>query len=126
MFLNTNALVSKESILLFLFLFILESKYGVYGEFGATSNALLFSLRNKEGLKPFQSMVKEPSKAIYNYRFWGPTFGKYDLLINRVNGRSSTNLGECYSVPSEVRDNETVLAGTQEFEPDEVEVFYLV
>lgn len=71
-------------------------------------------------------MVKKPSKAIYNYRSWGPTFGEYDLLSNRVDGTSSTSFGECYSVPPEVQDGKTVLAGTQAFEPDEVEVFYLV
>ena len=93
-------------------------------KFGATSNAFLFSLRNKD-LKPFKSMVKEPAKAIYNYRFWGPTFGKDDLRIDRISSSSITNFGQYYSVPTEVRDKDTVLAGAHKFEPDEVEVFYL-
>ena len=75
-------------------------------------------------------MVKEPLKAIYNDRSWGPTFGKYDLRINRggtgQHRGSFTDLGKYYPVPSEVRDSKTVLAGAQVFVPDEVEVFYLV
>ena len=99
------------------------------GGFGYTSNAFLFSLRNKEGLLPFKSMVIKPQYAIdrdYNY---GPTFGYgLDLYIaNNANSNSDshTTFGHSYSVPSGVRDKNTILAGTFAFTPDEVEVFYL-
>ena len=70
-------------------------------------------------------MVKEPSKAIYNHIYMGPKFGEKDIRIDRPGFRSTTQLNSSYSVPSNVQDSQTVLAGTHKFEPDEVEVFYL-
>ena len=99
--------------------------------YGSTSNAFIFSLINKEGLAPFKSMVNVPSYAIYRGSGFGPTFGGgYDIYIsNNANSNtySYTNFGEYneYSVPSAVQDECTILAGTRNFTPDEVEVFYL-
>jgi len=97
--------------------------------YGSTSNAFIFSLRNKEGLGPFKSMVKIPSHAIRKYSSYGPTFGGgHDIYIaNNANSNthSYTNFGHSYSVPSGVQDRQTILAGTYKFTPDEVEVFYL-
>jgi len=97
--------------------------------YGSTSNAFIFSLRNKEGLEPFKSMVTSPSYAIYKYSSYGPTFGNgLDIYIAN-NANSNTNsytyFGYSYSVPSGVQDRKTLLAGTYHFTPDEVEVFYL-
>ena len=96
---------------------------------GYSSNAFIFSLRNKEGLGPFKSMVTSPSKAIYKYSRYGPTFGNVDIHIaNNAKSSSSShtyNFGRSYSVPSGVKDKRTILAGTRHFTPDEVEVFYL-
>ena len=70
-------------------------------------------------------MVERPSYAIYSYPGAGRRFGD-DIVINyNIGGRSYTNFGFSYSVPSGVIDPETILAGDQYFTPDEVEVFYL-
>ena len=99
------------------------------GDYISTSNAFIFSLRNKEGLAPFKSMVTIPSYAVYRNSVYGPTFGGgRDLYIaNNVNSntKSYTNFGVSFSVPSEVQDKYTILAGTYKFTPDEVEVLYL-
>jgi len=76
-------------------------------------------------------MVTNPSRAIYKRSGYGPTFGNgWDIYIAN-NANSNTNsysdFGESntYSVPSGVQDQYTILAGTRNFTPDEVEVFYL-
>jgi len=102
-----------------------------YGRYASTSNAFIFSLRNKEGLGPFKSMVTNPSNAIYRHASYGPTFGGgHDIYIaNNANSNtvSYTNFGYryYYSVPSGIKDKKTILAGTYNFTPGEVEVFYL-
>ncbi|XP_078383750.1 uncharacterized protein LOC144666229 [Oculina patagonica] len=99
------------------------------GGYTSTSNAFIFSLRNKEGLGPFKSMVTKPQYAIVRNSGFGPTFGGgYDIRIaNNANSNTNsyTNFGHSYSVPSGVQDKKTILAGTEYFTPDEVEVFYL-
>ena len=101
------------------------------GGYTSTSNAFIFSLRNKEGLGPFKSMVTDSSSAIYRHSNYGPTFGDgHDIYIaNSANSNvnSYTDFGEYkdYSVPSGVKDQYTILAGTRYFSPDELEVFYL-
>ena len=73
-------------------------------------------------------MVKEPSSAIYNHMYMGPTFGRTDIRIDThkvVASSSSSHLGTSYSAPNEVKDNSTILAGANRFDPDELEVFYL-
>ena len=98
---------------------------------GSTSNAFIFSLRNKEGLEPFKSMVNNTSRATYRVLSYGPTFGYgWDIHIAHnanSNNNSYTDFGEFndYPVPSGVQDKYTILAGTNSFTPDEVEVFYL-
>jgi len=101
------------------------------GGYGFTSNAFIFSLRNKDGLGPFKSMVTDSSDAIYRSSSYGPTFGSgFDIRIAN-NANSNTNsysdFGQHgdYSVPSGVESKYTILAGTRNFTPDEVEVFYL-
>ena len=101
------------------------------GDFGYTPNAFIFSLRNKEGLGPFKSMVANPSKAIFRYPVLLSAFGNgHDLVIGdnaNTNSNSYTDFGQKgdYSVPSGVQDPYTILAGTNQFTPDEMEVFYL-
>ena len=91
----------------------------------------MFSLRNKEGLGPFKSMVTYPKYAIYKGLSFGPTFGAgFDIYIAtnaNSNSNSYSDFGQSnyYSVPSGVQDQYTILAGTRNFTPDEVEVFYL-
>jgi len=75
-------------------------------------------------------MVTNPTYAIYRFWGYGPTFGGgHDIYIAN-NANSNTNshsdFGEysIYSVPSGVQDHHTILAGSRNFTPDEVEVFY--
>ena len=86
-------------------------------------------MKNREQLGPFMSMVKTPKYAIYKDSFFGPTFGRgYDIQIeNRADSHSYsyTEFGNAYEVPSGVLDRRTVLAGSYNFSPDAVEVFYL-
>ena len=96
---------------------------------GATSEAFIFSLNNNEGLAPFVSKVdkEDTGAAIYRSSYYGPSFG-IDVFItdNADSDRNSrAGLGKYYSVPPAVQDQYTVLAGTKNFSPDEVEVFYL-
>ena len=76
--------------------------------YGSTSNAFIFSLRNKEDLEPFKSMVTRPSYAIYKNLGFGPTFGNgYDIYIaNNANSNTNsyTNFGKHYSLPNGVQD----------------------
>ena len=97
--------------------------------YGTTSKSFIFSLVNKEGLAPFKSMCSESSYAIYRGSSYGPTFGRgHDIHIAdnaNQNTNSYTNFGRYYSLPNGVTDRYTILAGTYNFSPDEVEVFYL-
>ena len=112
-----------------MFLYLFSCYSDTSGGYGSTSNAFIFSLRNKEGLGPFKSMVTRPSRAIYRSSSYGPIFGGgHDIKIyNNANSNthSYTNFGVSYSVPSGVQDKKTILAGSYNFSPDEVEVFYL-
>ena len=97
--------------------------------YAATSKSFIFSLVDKEGLAPFQSMVQNSLYAIRGGSSKGPTFGwGYDIYIAdnaNQNTYSYTNFGKAYSLPNGVTDSGTILAGTYNFSPDDVEVFYL-
>ena len=98
--------------------------------YGYSTNTFIFSLINKEGLAPFKSMVKSLKHAIYRNRGYGPTFGGgHDISIsNNANSNtgSYTNFYNTnYQISSRVQNRLTILAGSYEFTPDEVEVFYL-
>ena len=96
------------------------------GGFTRTSNSFIFSLRNNEGLPPFKSNVTNPEFAIDCSPSHGPTFGGgRDLHIANSKSNSYSFFGDTYSLPSGVSDPYTILAGTNYFSPDEVEVFYL-
>ena len=74
-------------------------------------------------------MVTRPTRAIYRGSSSGPLFGGgndiYFPDIANSNRISVTSFGHSYFVPSGVQDKKTILAGTDTFLPDEVEVFYL-
>ena len=118
-------------VIIIIILFILRT-FGFSessGGYTATSEAFIFSLNNNEGLAPFVSKVKkeETRYAIYRWSYYGPRFG-LDVYITHnadSNDNSRARLGIDYSVPPAVQDRYTVLAGTQYFSPDEVEVLYL-
>jgi len=69
-------------------------------------------------------MVTKPTYAINRNSGYGPTFGGgHDICIK--NSNSYTSFGHSYSVPSGVQKENTILAGSYSFSPDEMEVFYL-
>ena len=99
------------------------------GNWSATSEAFIFSLNNNEGLAPFVSKVKKgySGTAIYRNSYYGPSFGSDVSIRDNADrdSKSKARLRKYYSVPPAVKDRYTVLAGTENFSPDEVEVFYL-
>ena len=73
------------------------------------------------------SEVRSPDSAIYRGSAYGPMFGANIAIVNNANRKSFAyaRLGWAYPAPAAVQDRYTILAGTQSFFPDEVEVFYL-
>ena len=66
--------------------------------------------------------------AIYRWSWYGPVFGDDIGIANNANGKNSYSLARfvwAYPAPAAVQDPKTILAGTDRFSPDEVEVFYL-
>ena len=96
--------------------------------YGDTSNAFIFSLRNKEVLHPFKSMVITPGNAIHGCQGCGPTFGcAWDIYIsdNANSNNDSYTYLSCYETPKGANTPATILSGTRHFSPDDWEVFYL-
>ena len=116
-------------MLLFLTLFLFSCSSESSGGYSYTSNAFIFSLSNKEGLKPFKSNVRRPEYAIYRSSKYGPRFGSRVgiIIVNHANRNkySRAYLGYSYPALSEVMDRRTILAGDVFFYPDDWEVFYL-
>jgi hypothetical protein len=95
--------------------------------------SFIFSLRNKEDLSPFKAPLKDENTpyAIFAYKSDGSTFGRgCDIYISNdaaSNTYSYTNFNNYYQAPSgQVSDTSTILAGTYNFQPSEIEVFYVV
>ena len=101
-------------------------------QYKQASGSFIFSLRNKEDLSPFKAPLKDQNTpyAIYTYHTYGPVFGGgHDLFIYNnaaSNTYSYTNFNQNYQAPSGVSDTSTILAGTKNFQPSEIEVFYIV
>ena len=94
--------------------------------------SFMFSLRNKENLPPFKAPLKDENTphAIRARPGYGPLFGGgSDLYISNnaaSNTYSNTNFNYNYKAPPGVSNTQTILAGTPNFTPSEVEVFHLV
>ena len=101
------------------------------------SAAFLFSLVNKPGWQPQkldQTGYYSSSKAysIYSCYSYGPTFGwGHDIYIASyasTSYSSYSNLGYNYGPPAGYSEGssfaQSFLAGSYNFQPDEVEVFY--
>ena len=73
------------------------------------------------------SEVRRPGGAIYRRSEYGPMFRTSIAIVNNANSNSHSHarLGSYYPAPAAVQDPDTILAGTEYFSPDEVEVFYL-
>ena len=71
--------------------------------------------------------MRRPDEAIYRGSEFGPCFGADIYIANNANNNSKSyaRLGRSYPAPAAVQHQKTILAGTEYFSPDEVEVFYL-
>ena len=103
----------------------------VLGNLGWTHSNLsfLFSLRNKENLAPFIANVVPGHEqyAVFCNPSYGPTFGGgHDLHIsNNANGNqgSYSLFGNHYQRPPGTVEANSLLAGSRNFTPTEIEVF---
>ncbi|XP_020896631.1 uncharacterized protein LOC110235508 [Exaiptasia diaphana] len=94
-------------------------------------NSFLFSFVNKDNLKPFKMEVVKSQYAICGRSIYGPLFGGgHDMVISDnagSNTNSWTNLGHSYALIKGYTYTSTkaqnLLAGSYNFQPDEVEVF---
>ena len=114
------------------FIFLLVSSCG----YRYDSKAFLFSLVNKPGWAPVklnQTGQDSPHRqSTYSCSYKGPTFGfGHDIYISDYassNANSYPQLGYTYAAPSGYSWGstfaQTFLAGTFNFQPDEVETFY--
>lgn len=93
--------------------------------------SFIFSFKNHYGLEPFKLHIRKSEYAIYGNNGYGPTFGGHDIYIANSAGynmNSYTNLGHSYVQLAGYRygssDTRSLLAGSYNFQPHEVEVFY--
>ena len=126
---SLKGMIKAMLMLLFVTLFLFSCSSESSGSRGYTSKAFIFSLSNKEDLKPFKSNVSRPAYAINRWSAYGPIFGYTgDIFIAdqaNSNSNSFTDFGSDYPEPSGVTDPKTILAGSNYFTPDDWEVFYL-
>ena len=102
------------------------------GSYTDSPHSFIFSFKNHYGLEPFNLHVKRYSHAIYGNNGYGPTFGGgHDIYIANSassNTNSYTNLGHSYVQVTGYKhgasDAKSLLAGSYNFQPHEVEVFY--
>ena len=91
--------------------------------------SFLFSLRNHQNLAPFIANLAPGNEqyAIDCHPGQGPSFGGgHDIYIaDNANGNrnSYSNLAGYYQVPFGTRRRNTLLAGSYNFTPTEIEVF---
>jgi len=89
-------------------------------------HAFLFSLMNTAALGPVKLDVVDTANSIYCHMTYGPSFGGgHDLHIHDngiFNISSYSNLGHSYSVPAS-QQGKSLLAGSYQFTPSEVEVY---
>ena len=123
-------MIKAMLMLLFVTLFLFSCSSESSGDYGTTSKAFIFSLNNKEGLKPFKSNVRLPARAIRRFSRYGPIFGYDNIVIfdqanSNSNSRARFGYYNYYYVPSGVTSLYTILSGSNSFTPDDWEVFYL-
>ena len=103
------------------------------GKYKRSRQCFLFSLQNKDNLKPFKCPIynHQNNKAIWCDYTCGAIFGSgHDLLISsdaNTNQHSYTNLGRTYHPPRGYEpgtlETKDLLAGSYKFTPTEIEVF---
>jgi hypothetical protein len=101
----------------------------------AAPGSFLFSLGNNDDLPPFKAPLKDEnsSSAIFQLPGDGPIFGQGNDLMISITGstrKSFTYFGVTYQAPPGYAIGEaktqSLLAGSYEFTPTEVEVLSLV
>ncbi|XP_028392267.1 E3 ubiquitin-protein ligase TRIM33-like isoform X2 [Dendronephthya gigantea] len=110
-----------------------QTTFSVFGEYKRSYSSFLFSLKNKENMRPFKCPIKDGknNRAISCSNIWVAAFGVRDLFISsnaNTNQNSSSNLGGTYQPPPGyepgVRQTNALLAGSCTFTPSEIEVFH--
>ena len=121
-------------------MFFLEPLHGYRNRYGyrtdsrecyQSSKAFIFSLKNKDNLPPFQSQpYRNYGNAICADASKGAEFSE-DIKISDFatsNVGSSSSLGYTYKPPSGYGHSQpktkALLAGSESFTPDEIEVFF--
>ena len=102
--------------------------------YAAAPGSFLFSLRNNDDLPPFKATLKNAMAhyAICRNNHTGPAFGGGggDLRIFLDSRHSHTDFGHSYQSPPVYpyggSNTRTLLAGSYNFKPAEVEVLYLI
>ena len=104
------------------------------GQYKSSNASFLFSLRNPNNMQPFKCPIinGKNGDAIYSHPSYGATFGLgHDLYIyNNANSYTSSysNLGNTYQPPPGyqpcTQQTQSLFAGSYNFKPTEVEVFY--
>jgi hypothetical protein len=105
------------------------------GSFTSAPGSFLFSLRNNDDLAPFKAPLRDEydAKAIYRSSYYGPIFGRgSDLHIADnagSNTHSDTRFGYSYQLPPgytyRESNTESLLPGSFEFTPSQIETLYL-
>ncbi|CAB4027190.1 Hypothetical predicted protein [Paramuricea clavata] len=100
-----------------------------------SSSAFLFSLRNKDDLEPFKSLIAPGYElwAVYQSPYTGPAFGQDGIeLYVSDNAQFSTceaNFGQVFKPPPGYKFNrkttKVLLGGKEKFLPSEIETYYL-
>ena len=94
--------------------------------------SFLFSLKNKDNVPPFKSPIYHHQYAILSSPIQGASFGGgHDFYISdnsNANQQSSSNFGNTYQPPAGyfpgTPQTQSLLAGSYNFTPTEVEVFF--
>ena len=104
-------------------------------QYKRSTKSFLFSLQNKDNLKPFKCPIYDLRNglAIMCFSLWGAVFGGgHDLFISsdaNTNQLSSTNLGGTYRAPPgykpDTSQTRALLVESHNFTPTEIEVFCL-
>jgi hypothetical protein len=93
------------------------------------NNAFIFSLVNEQN-QPFISMPKNNQGSIFCFSYYGPIFGNnqlnFDISIatdSNMNTASYSLLGNSFELTDISHDTQLILAGSQNFQTVEVEVY---
>ena len=90
--------------------------------------SFLFSLRNNDDVPSFMAPLKseDDKYAIQRYPKYGPIFGGGMDLCIKIPGKSSSSFDYSYQAPNTTTNKEYLLAGSEYFVPEEIEVLYLM